>query len=160
MGRVRQGAPFETRYIPDSASGCWIWQGSRNTSGYGCLTHRYKNYRAHRFSWIIYRGEIPSGMWVLHHCDNPLCVRPDHLFLGTAADNTADMVKKGRDRFRNSKGRKINVGAKHPMAKLTGAQVLTIRADSRILREIARDYGVSQSTVSVIKNRQHWAHLP
>jgi hypothetical protein len=162
MGRVRQSAEFETRYIPDPVSGCWIWQGCVNTNGYGYLTHCYKNYQAHRFSWIIHNGEIPPGMWVLHKCDTPLCVRPDHLFLGTAADNNADAMRKGRAKYEhlNGKGRKLLPGMQNRGAKLTDADVLWIRLDPRSQYAIAREYGIGQDQVSRIKTRQRWAHLP
>jgi hypothetical protein len=155
--KVRQGARFETRYIPDS-NGCWIWQGCVNTNGRGYLTHRYKNYQAHRFSWVIHRGEIPQGMLVLHRCDVPLCVNPDHLFIGTAADNTADMMRKGRNR--SGGGKNPVYGMRNPHAKLTDADVMWIRLDPRSQNAIARDFGIGQDQVSRIKNRQRWAHLP
>ena len=157
MGRVRQGAPFETRYIPDPASGCWIWQGCRNTNGYGYLTHRYKNYQAHRFSWIIHRGEIPQGMLVLHKCDVPLCVNPDHLYLGTYANNTADMMRKGRNGY--GEGKKYLPGMQNPIAKLTDADVLWIRLDPRSANAIAKDYGMEHSWISRIKKRKVWTHI-
>jgi hypothetical protein len=79
--------------------GCWIWTGSRNPKGYGRLNTGNRVRLAHAISWELSHGAVPDGLWVLHRCDNPPCVRPDHLWLGTAADNTADMVAKGRQRF-------------------------------------------------------------
>jgi hypothetical protein len=73
-------------------SGCWPWTGKIATNGYGYLD----NMLAHRASWLIHHGPIPEGLQVLHHCDNPRCVNPDHLWLGTQADNVADMMAKGR----------------------------------------------------------------
>jgi len=92
---------------------------------------------AHRFSWELAYGPIPAGMCVCHICDNPSCVRPSHLFLGTQADNMRDMDIKGRGRD----NRKI----------LTEAQITAIRKDNRLQREIAADYGVDQSTINKIK---------
>lgn len=84
--------------------GCWEWMGSYFGTGYGQFTVRMgrtrKNWIAHRYAWARTFGPIPDGLWVLHRCDNPKCVRPDHLFLGTHADNMADMKAKGRGRGR------------------------------------------------------------
>jgi hypothetical protein len=76
--------------------GCWEWLGARFPAGYGHLATTYPSCYAHRTAWIFFRGEIPEGMQVLHACDNPGCVRPDHLFLGTVADNMHDRDAKGR----------------------------------------------------------------
>ena len=89
---------FESKYIPEPNSGCWLWSGSlRGSYDYGqfSLTHT-KPVPAHRFSYTTYRGDIPKGMLVLHTCDVPTCVNPDHLFLGTQDDNMRDKVNKGR----------------------------------------------------------------
>jgi DNA invertase Pin-like site-specific DNA recombinase len=97
-------------------------------------------------------------MCVLHHCDTPLCVRPDHLFLGTITDNNADMKRKGRNR--TGGGRNPLRGMQHWRAKLTDADVLRMRLDPRSQNAIAKDYGIGQDQVSRIKNRLYWAHLP
>jgi hypothetical protein len=77
--------------------GCWEWQGARLPHGYGHLSVPDRGHvNAHRIAWELTNGEIPDGLWVLHHCDNPPCVRPDHLFLGTAQDNVDDSIRKGR----------------------------------------------------------------
>jgi hypothetical protein len=89
--------PFWDRV--DRSGDCWRWTGARNANGYGILTRRRLNLRsvlAHRYSWMLANGPIPAGLHVLHRCDNPPCVRPGHLFLGTDADNNADMRRKGR----------------------------------------------------------------
>lgn len=80
----------------EKTDGCWEWTGARNEDGYGRLYTAGENWFTHRYSWVLHNGPIPDGLWVLHHCDNPPCIRPDHLFLGTAATNVADMVAKDR----------------------------------------------------------------
>jgi len=91
-------AAFEQKFIPEPNSGCFLWLGGVSDRGYGRVRLFGKTAVASRASWILYRGAIPVGSHVLHRCDNPLCVNPDHLFLGTPQDNTDDMLAKGRNR--------------------------------------------------------------
>ncbi len=128
---------------------CWDWTGLRSHAGYGHFRFRGGIRRAHRVAWELTRGPIPDGLCVLHSCDNPSCVRPDHLFLGTNADNIRDKTVKGRA----AKG-EINGNA-----KLTAEQVRAIRSDKRLEREIAADFGIVRSHVRAIKAREKWAHL-
>lgn len=86
-------------------SGCWEWMARRDKDGYGQFRLKGKMRGAHKASWELTHGSIPDGLWVLHKCDNPSCVRPDHLFLGTAKDNTQDMVSKDRNRSATYKGK-------------------------------------------------------
>jgi len=96
---------FETKF-DKTENGCWLWKQARDKDGYGSFKFKRKVYRAHRFSYMLYKGEIPDGMMVLHKCDIPNCINPEHLFLGTAKDNAQDAAKKGR--IGNRKGYKIS----------------------------------------------------
>jgi len=121
--------------------------------GYGMFKIKNKSGRAHRVAWQIYRGEIPAGLHVLHRCDTPSCVNPQHLFLGTNGDNVRDAVAKH--------GRKVPMlkGEQHPFARLTESQVHEIREIGDSQRGIAARYGISQSHVSGIKHRRFWRHI-
>lgn len=89
---------FHAKYQVATDSGCWLWTGAK-THGYGEVSYKHsKRLRAHRISWTIHHGKIPDGLCVLHKCDTPLCVNPEHLFLGTQADNLKDCYEKGRMR--------------------------------------------------------------
>lgn len=142
---------------------CWEWTGSRSkNSGYGQTTYPGgKGTSAHRYSWGLHFGTIPPGLHVLHRCDNRPCVRPTHLFLGTAKDNMLDMVAKGRQA--DQRGHRAAQGSQHGMAKLTESQVLQIRADYAkgvTLASLAAAYGVrSSTTISQIVRREHWRHI-
>lgn len=126
--------------------GCWNWIGSRTQDGYGRRKLHGEMIYAHRLSWIVHYGEIPDEMQVLHKCDNPPCVNPGHLFIGTPADNMRDKVAKGRQW--HSKG-----------PKLTVSDVQTILVDTRLHREIADEYGVSRVLVTRIKNGSSWVRV-
>ncbi len=142
----------------DRTGDCWLWKRGRTKKGYGELKIYGKTWYAHRLSWSITNGEITAGIKVLHRCDNPPCVNPDHLFLGTSLDNTRDMISKGRDcpppTF---------IGANHPRAILTEDQAMDIlnRADpkKRNLSALAREYHISLQSVSRIARGKSWCHL-
>lgn len=90
---------FEEKYIPVPEAGCWLWTAAVDTYGYGRIGFGDGLISAHRVSWALYRGEIPNGLCVLHACDVPSCVNPDHLFLGTHSDNSKDCFNKGRSKI-------------------------------------------------------------
>ncbi len=132
-------------------SGCWIWQGSRNEFGYGRFARERKCALAHRRSYELFVGEIPTGMEVCHHCDVPACVHPDHLFLGTHQDNMSDASSKKR--FACVKG-ELN-----PRSKLTEDDVRFIRNVGGSHSAVASRFGVSHTLVRMIRQRKAWRHV-
>jgi hypothetical protein len=144
----------------DDANGCWLWQGATRT-GYGMIRDKTRSWSpfAHRLSYEFAHGPIPDGLVVCHRCDNPLCVRPTHLFLGTHADNFRDMVNKRRQ---SGHLPPRYVGADHPIAKLSDEAVREIRrryADGEPKHRIANSFNVSDTTISHIVKRLTWRHV-
>jgi hypothetical protein len=163
LGQRDRCAPLAVRFENriTRGVGCWEWQGNINpVSGYGRLQFEKQMLFAHRVAYELYVGPIPEGMVICHHCDNPPCVRPDHLFLGTHADNVADKMNKGRW----AGGSKP--GEAHHNSILTDEQVAAIRAALRQplrhgdVRKIARQYNVDESTIHHIKSGRAWRHIP
>ena len=142
--------------IKHPGNGCWEWTGSKKESGYGTIVIHGGRYSAHRLSYEMAFGEIPDGLVIRHSCDNPSCVRPNHLLSGTQKDNVADMWERGR--ANNSDGSHI-AGEKHPLSKLTAEQVLAIRQDERSGKKIAWDYDVCPTLIQNIKHRRTWKHI-
>jgi len=139
-------------------TGCWLWSGAPGAGGYGVIRHDRRYQKAHRVSWALHNGFMPPRtVKVCHHCDTPACVNPDHLWLGSQADNVADMMAKGRHRS------VPRFGDDNPMAALNGDQVWEIRHALRTGKwsqaAIARSYGVSKMTVCRISNWQTWPHI-
>jgi DNA-binding transcriptional regulator YiaG len=141
----------------DSADECWEWTASKDAKGYGYFYKEGRGgmARAHRISYELNLGPIPAGLLVCHKCDNPGCINPNHLFLGTDKDNSDDKMKKGR--FKKVYQR----GEKNGQSKLTGDQVKEIRArlaagEAQPL--IAAEYGIAQSTVSKLNRAARWGH--
>jgi hypothetical protein len=136
---------------------CWLWRAYRFPSGYGKFwadgTHDY----AHRFSFRLHYGAIPDGMYVLHTCDVRHCVHPEHLFVGTQADNIHDMDAKHRRGL--SRPHHIRKGIEHHAARLTAEQVVAIRASADTAIQLASHYGVSARTIRKIRQRVRWAHI-
>lgn len=134
-------------------SGCWIWLGSHIESvGYGRfgMGNREVEY-AHRASWRLFRGAIPNGKFVCHHCDIRLCVNPDHLFIGTPAENMQDASRKGRIVLPKDEQRLR--GEDQPMAKLKNDQVKYIRSCNETNKKLAYQFGIDASAVSRIRSR-------
>ncbi len=178
----RSDAADEKRFwskVDQSNQGCWLWQGTLLTQGYGCFKIAGKMYKAHRVAYTLAKGTIPPGMFVCHHCDTPRCVRPDHLFLGTIKDNVHDAIKKGRWATGERSGARQHPervprgdtsgphlhperyqGERNGRARLTQAQAEEIRARyaagniSQFV--LADDYGVAQTTISAIVRGKNW----
>jgi hypothetical protein len=129
---------------------CWNWIGCKTEKGYGQMRIG-RTIRAHRYSWVIHNGPIPNNMFVCHRCDNPSCVRPNHLFLGTAKDNTLDMISKHRQCGAR--------GETHPFHKLTNEDIPKIRSSSLSCNQLAMQYGVSSVLINSIKLRKRWTHI-
>lgn len=147
---------------------CWLWTG--RCGPYGRITVRRQAWLPHRLAYTLVYGPIPDGMCVCHHCDRPGCVRPDHLFLGTKADNSHDRDAKGRQiaprGHRNGNAthpERRPRGEAHGCAKLTATSVLAIRAriasGQATRRGIAAEYGMSRDTIEKIVNRKLWRHI-
>ena len=136
----------------DPATGCWNWTGTRTSAGYGIANSALLGLRqvsAHRLSYEVFKGVIPKGKLVRHKCDNPACIRPSHLQLGTNQDNANDKVERGRS----------NTGEKNPCSKLTADKVLEIYRDGQTAQKIADCYGVSVQTVKYIRQGRLWSSV-
>lgn len=124
---------------------CWEWSGSKDPCGYGRIKSLGKNFSVHRIAYELWIGSVEDNS-VLHKCDNPSCFNPDHLFLGTQADNMKDMVVKGRGYQPKW------AGESHPNSRLSDEDITSIKSDTRTQRVIASEYGITQAHVSNIKN--------
>jgi hypothetical protein len=142
---------FEENFEP-SREGCWLWKATVGSHGYGQLSFASTAMTAHRVAWQLYRGDIPQGLFVLHKCDVRLCVNPDHLFLGTHADNMSDCQSKQRNAH----------GDRHGNAKLTEEQAREIKnspANRGVGSFLSKKFGISRATISEIRNGSTWKHL-
>lgn len=166
-------------------SPCWEWTGSRCSDGYGSVKINNKSFGTHRISWILCNGEIENGLFVLHHCDNPCCVNPTHLFLGTQRDNSLDKVNKGRGNYlkgidswphnhkeRLARGEKNGMhthpekrmlGEKNKNSKLKESEVIEIRqlfeTGSYSKMKLGKIFNISDSQIYNIVNYISWNYL-
>jgi HNH endonuclease len=138
----------------EKTDSCWLWKGARKPLGYGTFMVKKGRFAiAHRMSWQFAFGDIPSGLHVLHRCDVPACVRPDHLFLGTQADNMADCIEKGRRRY----GYRDQRGDRNPNVVYSDAMVAAMLADLAAGGRpvsVARAHGISYYTLWQIRRHR------
>ena len=133
----------------DPHTGCWNWVGYAK-GGYGAVQFHGRGWVTSRLSWAAHNGPIPKGLRVLHHCDNPRCIRPDHLFLGTHADNMEDMKRKGRS----------TLGETNPSAKLTERAVRFIRSHPEMKsKHLAEMFGVHGTVINGVRKGKTWKHV-
>ena len=162
--RMLKRGTFDLQIFPDFATRfwtkvnktetCWLWIAGKDTGGYGTIIYKGKTQKAHRVAWQIYFGAIPDGMCVLHQCDVRNCIKPEHLFLGTQADNIEDMCRKGRNRSPEL------LGEKNPMSKLN----LDIARDIRAIykqgalsqHKLAKIFDVDPMTINAIVRNKRW----
>jgi hypothetical protein len=148
----RSPEQFWPRVAVGKPNECWEWLGPRHKRGYGRLNWMGKANKAHRVAMSLTDGDWNSPLHVLHHCDNPPCCNPAHLWRGTNRENYDDMASKGR--------RAILRGEEHGMAKLTADQVRYIRTSPKFGSELARELGVSDTLIYHIIKRRKWKHVP
>lgn len=165
------------------SDGCWTWTAAINKRwGYGAFREGGKTLRAHRVAWALTNGPIPDGLFACHHCDNPSCVNPSHIFLGTCSDNAKDMAAKGRSTLgdrnpsrlypdRVARGdrhssrthpERIQRGVDRPNHKLLNADVIAIRslfANGATNKAISERYGISRSLASAVAHGKRWQHV-
>lgn len=141
---------FHRRSIPVPEAGCWLWEGCTDPQGYGQVRTHGKTCAAHREAYRAFKGDIPDGLVLLHTCDTPGCINPDHLRLGTRADNNRDKAVKGRALH----------GERNPRARLSVHDVRTIRASTEPSGAVAARYGVGANHVRCIRTGAAWGRTP
>lgn len=145
------GDRFWEKVQKADGDGCWLFTSNLNRDGYGAIKIGSRNVGAHRVSWELTYGAVPRGLDVLHRCDTPACVRPDHLFVGTHQENMADMIAKGRKNPAR--------GSRNGRAKLTTDDVRAIRASTARGKELSTQYGVSATVIGQIRRGKLWRSL-
>jgi hypothetical protein len=154
---------FFEKVWPEPNSGCWLWAAAANQQGYGMFNERWDNelkksivVLAHRFSFKMANKDFDGRLQVLHRCDNPACVNPDHLFAGLPADNVADMDRKGR------RVNKPLTGSQHPNSKITETDVkrmFEMRQQGMTQKQIGDSFGISQVQVGNIIRKDQWKQI-
>jgi len=159
---------FENVLIVPYDKGCWVWTGPINEHGYGVFNVSPDKYYAHRVSWLIHNGPIPKGVFACHKCDNPPCIRPDHLFLGGYAENAADASSKGRFKRNGETLNRLRAEGKC-MGEAHYNRVLTEENVREILRDyvprkvtcahFAKKFGVCYQSIHEVITRKTWKHV-
>ena len=140
--------------MPHMRTNCWMWTGAVTSKGYGCIgvwmrdVGKMTIHHTHRVSWWLARRIWPEIFFICHHCDNRLCVRPEHLFIGTAEDNVNDMDRKGR--------RAVRIGENHPLHRLSKQNVSEIRGSSEGSRALSERFGVTRAHINDIRRGNGW----
>lgn len=177
----KPGTPITLEFIysrVDRSGACWRWLGAKSGKGYGKVRVGRGRVDVHRLVYALVNGPIPDGLQVLHRCDNPICCRPDHLFLGTQSDNMQDMLAKGRN-FHQTRPERLARGARNGAytqpecrrrgerngrAILAEADVVAVRrlhaTGDYLLRDLAARYGVSVATIHRAVRGKAWSYLP
>lgn len=155
MPELKPDSYFEDRFwsMVDQSGACWLWTGARTALSYGIFTGRIDAQsfdKAHRYSYALANGSIPDGMHVLHRCDNRWCVNPEHLWLGTQADNVRDA---------HIKGRHVN-GSRVGTSRFDEATIIKIRTANGDIADIAKQFGCDYTHVMRIQKSECWKHLP
>lgn len=137
------------QHFDANSDGCWEWQAAKDKDGYGIFSYARKSYRANKVALILDGRPVPDGMYACHRCNNPACVRPDHLYPGTPTQNMEDARQSGT----------LRMGEDVHFSKLTERQVKAIREASGTHEEIAEEFGVSRPCVSLVRARRTWRHV-
>lgn len=140
---------FAGKWMVHPRTRCWIWTGARFSTGYGQIAKRGKQLLAHRVSWVLHHGPLGANDVVCHSCDNPACVNPEHLFIGTQKTNMADCAAKHRSAH----------GERNGQHKLSEGQVLSIKESKESERALAARFGVCRSNIGYIRRGKRWSRL-
>lgn len=155
MGKRQPDSYFEERFwsLVNRSGACWLWTGSLTALSYGVFTGRIDGVnfdKAHRYSWALHNGPIPEGKHVLHRCDNRWCVNPEHLWIGTQAENVEDALKKGRH----------VAGSRVGTSRFDDETIIAIRMADGPIADVARQFGCDYTHVMRIQRSDCWKHLP